>query len=209
MGVGVLLKERIKQARVQIRELLEKSEQVAERAKTEGQAVAKELRQVGERLKPVLSSVVSDSVAAVREWVDEVNQSLADMAVPSYRKARVAQKRLEEKFQQIGGAVAEKVRPGRKASVEEKVVEQTAESAPAPDAQAPVAESQVQQPRRAKAPKVAAATVKTASAKRGKAAGNGKAKKPAQNRQKPRGQIKTAGTGNGVSKAAKAASKIG
>lgn len=204
MGVRVALTERIKRAAEQAQQLREKGIQIAGRVVSQGQEGIKELRQAGERLTPVLRSVVSDGSAAVREWMDEANQFLADRAVPPYRKARVAQKRLEEKIQ----AVAEKVRSTRKANTE---AETPAEPLPVSDTEKAEQQQEVVSP--ARQPDVksseSARTQGEPAKKRGKGASSGRVAKPkktTQSRMKPRPQGKA--TKKTATKAAKVISRV-
>src|SRR5690554_105241 len=226
MGVRVGLSERIKFAAEQSRKLREKGVQVVGWVLAESQEGFKELSQVGRRLKPVLRSVVSDSAAAVREWVDEANQFLADKAIPPYRKAQVAQKRLEEKLQQFGGAVADKVRPARKAAVDAEVPTEASPESQAQEAVAGKASQDSQEVEAGPNPeggkktaRKGAATRKTVKAedstkatpkaptRNSKGAAAGRAAKPKKATQpqgrKPQAQSKSTVKGTSVPKAAK------
>ncbi len=196
------LRERIKYVTEQLEQLREKGLFIAGQVVAEGQEGIKELRQAGERLKPVLRSVVDDSVAAVREWVDEANQFLADRAVPSYRKARVSQKRLEEKIQ----TVVANVRQARSENVAVQPPQvkapQAAEPADTPKAEPLAGQAEVKKPR-ARKTKVEAGkkASKAASAPRGATP-----KKATPGRVTPRTQAKT--TEKPTTKAARPVSRV-
>ena len=68
-----------------------------EAALSAGKSGYAELVKTKEELEPRVRAAVDEGIKTAQRLLDEFNQALAEQAIPTFRKASVTQKRLEEK----------------------------------------------------------------------------------------------------------------
>ena len=96
MNIKQFVASQLEQAKAlgeRLREISREVQDAASLVRSEG---VSELSRMRRTLEPKLRSTVSAGMQKVQKLFDELNQTLAEQAIPPFRKAGVSQKRLQE-----------------------------------------------------------------------------------------------------------------